>query len=136
MKKLILILIFFGVGNSSYSTEFLTVHLGQDYLMTTTKTVTISSVSNPQILSLNPFFTIFNEKNVLLLHPQKVGKTLMTIFLDNGSTTFEVTVKPKSEMPFANLIKGDFEILLLDEPPVIDELDIDAPPSEVKEGNP
>lgn len=134
--KLILISIFFLVGNSSYSSEFLTVHLGQDYLITTEKTVGIASVAHPEILSLAPFFTIFNEKNVILLHPRKVGRTSFTIFSGNKGTTFDVTVKPKAAVPFANLIKGDFEIMLLDEPPVIEELDIDAPPSNIKEEMP
>jgi len=136
MKKLFLIATFFLVGNASFSAEVLTINLGQDYILATEKMVTVASVANPSILTLAPFFTIFNEKNVLLLHPQKVGKTVFTVFWNNGSTTFDATVKPKSDAPFTNLIKGDFEIMLLDEPPVIEELDIDAPPSEVKEDTP
>jgi len=114
----------------------LTINLGDDYLIATEKPIKANFVSNPETITVSPFFTIFNEKNILLLHPTKEGKSKLMVVLDDGGTTFEVTVKPKGKRPtFVTVTKGDFELILLDAPPSLEEIEIDAPPSKYKEGN-
>lgn len=114
--------------------EVINVNLGNDYIITTDKTVKANEVSNPAILTISPFFTIFNEKNVLLLHPSKVGKTNLTFFMENSTASFEIVVKPSTKDKSVDVIKkGDFEFNLLDAPPQIkeieEELELDAPPT-------
>lgn len=130
---------------SCFAAEPLYINLGSDYIVTTAKTVKANEVSNPQILTLSPFFTIFNEKNVLLLHPQKVGKTNITFFLEDGSESFDIVIKSKgTSKNIESFKRGDFEFSLLDSPPVVaapvdntgddfedsinEDLQLDAPP--------
>ena len=111
----------------------MTINLGNDYLIVTNKPVKANFVNHPDIITVSPFFTIFNEKNILLLHPQKEGQSKLMLVLDDGGREFEVTVKPKSKKPsFIEITKGDFEFILLDAPPNLDEVDIDAPPAKGK----
>lgn len=119
--------------NRCLAAENVTIKMGNDYIITTAKTIKANEVSNPSIITVSPFFTIFNEKNVLLLHPAKVGKTNLTFFLKDGSISFEIIVKPNSkEKTIESVKKGDFEFNLLDSPPKIEELEddfeLDAPP--------
>lgn len=119
-KKILLILMFFLSTNLCIAAEEIQIELGNDYLITSDKNVKTTLIANPKIITLSPFFTIFNEKNVLLLHPERVGKTSFTIFLDKSKVIFNLTVKPKSQKPNSNTItKGCFEIMLLDAPPEI-----------------
>lgn len=118
IKKIVLtILLCFGAC-ACFAAEDFQVQLGQDYLIETDKNVSYSLVADPSILTLSPFFTIFNEKNVLLLHPQKVGKTNFTVFLDGPDLTFNVVVK-STPVNFKTISKSDYEIMLLDAPPNI-----------------
>lgn len=133
LKKILLTLIIFLSATCCFGAEVLTVNLGQDYLITTEQKVDVFEVSNPEILSLSPFFTIFNEKNVLLLHPIKLGKTKFSIVLDTGSTTFEINVVPKSDKTPTHLKLGAFDVMLLDSPPVLEEFEIDIPPQSKEE---
>jgi len=136
VRRLFLILIILLNSNLCFGAESLTINLGDDYLIATEKPIKANFVSNPETITVSPFFTIFNEKNILLLHPTKEGKSKLMVVLDDGGTTFEVTVKPKGKRPtFVTVTKGDFELILLDAPPSLEEIEIDAPPSKYKEGN-
>lgn len=96
------------------------------------KLVKNTLVSEPQILTLSPFFTIFNEKNVILLHPLKIGSSDITIFSEKEYYNFKVQVKPKGSGISSQIIKNkDFEVVPLDSLPLNDKFDIDTPP-EVK----
>ena len=125
----ILILIFLLNSNVCFGNEALTINLGDDYLIMTKTSINANAVSNPEIITLTPFFTIFNEKNVFLLHPQKEGKSNLVFFFNNESKTFEITVNTKKSKPtFITNAYGDFEFILLDAPPNLEEIEIDAPP--------
>ena len=135
MKRLFLILLFLLNTGVCFATESLTINLGDDYLIATDKPIKANFVSNPEIITLSPFFTIFNEKNILLLHTQKAGKSNMMIVLPESSTSFEVTVKPPSKKhSFVTMTKGDLEFILLDSPPNLEEIEIDAPPKKNESG--
>lgn len=120
-KILVLCLLFLNINscaNFCLAAGTIQVQLGSDYLITTGKSVKTSLVTNPELVSLTPFFTIFNEKNVLLLHPKKAGQTYITIFLKDGDASFNVIVKSdKNSHEFDNQQIGDFEIMLFDAPP-------------------
>lgn len=131
---LILFSIVLSSANFCLADETLEIQLGNDYLITSDKTIKTTFVSDERILTLEPFFTIFNEKNVWLIHPQKVGKTNLTLFLDKSDVTFNVTVRPHSQTINNKIIhKNIFEIMPLDIPPSVeDELKLDEPPKAIK----
>lgn len=142
LKSIILILAVISSSafawNKCFSAETVNLEFGNDYLVTTEKTIKANEVSNPGILTLSPFFTIYNEKNVLLLHPLKVGKTNITFFVENTKVSYEIVIKQKNATKNADTIKkGDFEFVLLDAPPVIEGaeedldkyLELDPPPT-------
>lgn len=133
--SLIFLSIILSSANFCLANEDLEVKLGNDYLIATDKTIKTTIVTDEKIITLEPFFTIFNEKNVILLHPQKVGKTTFTIFLDTSDVTFNITVRPStSTLNTRTIHKNIFEIMLLDSPPDLEgEPDLDAPPQEIKE---
>lgn len=135
IKKIYLILALILSSTFCFGAETLTLNLGSDYLIATDNPIKANSVENPSILTINPFFTIFNEKNIMLLHPEKLGKTLLTFFLDNGDISFNVTVKAKNTpCVFKPIKKNGFEVTLLDQPPELDNFEFDAPPIDM-EGN-
>ena len=124
MKNFLIFILLFLNGLNCLATEKLDIpekfeiQLGQDYLMTTDQKIQTVAIANPDIITISPFFTIFNEKNILLLHPSKVGETNFTIFLDNSDAAFHVSVKPtQKNSEFKTIQKGVFEIMLLDSPP-------------------
>lgn len=129
MKKFFLICLLFLNSTLCYANGVINIKLGNDYLIMTEKVVQTFNVSNPDIATLSPFFTLFNEKNSLLLHPQKAGETDATIFLNDGSANFSINVSDKkSTLDDKPIRMGDFEIMLLDAPPSIQDFDLDVPP--------
>lgn len=110
----------FLISSACFANEQIEINMGSDYLISTDKNITSSFVSDNSIVTLSPFFNIFNEKNVLLLHPRKEGKTKFSIFIGNDDNIFDVTVKPNStKANDTTFKKGVFEIMLLDSPPNI-----------------
>lgn len=110
--------------NASFAAENLSLKLGNDYLITCDDSMDMVSMDNPSVLTISPFFTIYNEKNVLLLHPKKAGKVVVRITLSNKSETiFGITVEPAGSVENMTTVKkGVFEIILLDLPPDKDDL--------------
>ena len=137
IKKLCLILVFILSPAFCFGADTLNLNLERDYLVTTEKAIKSNNVENPQILSASPFFTIFNEKNMLMVHPKKVGKTNFTIFLDNTEVVFSISVKPKNtQLTFCSCQKNGVEFTLLDLPPdklpIFENFEIDAPPTKIE----
>jgi len=133
IKNIFLICVLVLSTNICLADENIEIQLGNDYLITTEESIKSNFVANPDIITLNPFFTIFNEKNVLLLHPQKIGKSTFSIFLKNSDVVFNVVVKPAKTKPDTKSIYlDDFEIIPLDAPPNLQKLN--APPPLIKKG--
>ncbi len=137
MKKRLILILFFLSSNFCIAAEQIDIQIGSDYLITSDKSVKNIYVSEPDVLTISPFFTIFNEKNIFLLHPVKQGKSNVMILLDKESTTFEIKVDPKSRQKQQAIKKEYFEFLPLDAPPKPEEFELDAPPVKIKtpEGN-
>lgn len=121
--------------NSCFAVDSVSLNLGCDYLITTEDKVKANAVEKPEVLSIKPFYSIFNDKNMLLIHPEKIGKTKLTIFLEGGDQIFDVSIKPKNtpSTPTHYRFK-EVEFTLLDEPPIIENFEIDTPP-DVRGGN-
>ena len=103
----------------------------------TDDTVMLAKSENPLVVSISPFFTIFNEKNVLLLQPLMKGKTNFLVITQKGTTTFSAAVSAGKKVDSFYFKQGEFEVVLMDEPPkvqnFVEEFELDAPP-EAKEG--
>lgn len=129
MKKFfILLFLLFLNTNFCLSAERFNIQVGSDYLITSDKNVKNIFVSNPEVLTISPFFTIFNEKNVFLIHSTQQGKTNIMILLDKESKVYEINVEGKSNKKEQSIKKDYFEIMPLDTPPIIPEMEIDLPP--------
>lgn len=114
---------------SCLAKEELEIQLGNDYLITTDKAVISVFSADPSIINLSPFFTIFNEKNVYLLHPQKIGQTEITVFCKDGDYIFDLTIKPeKPAIKIKTLQTEGFEIMLLDTPPDFGKFKVNPAP--------
>lgn len=114
-KFLLLSIVFIFSSHFCSAAEELTVRLGEDYLITTEQSIRLSTVDNSSIVQLNSFFTILNEKNILLLHPLKLGSTSFKIYLNDYSIDFNVSVK-SSPVKIKPTNKKDYEIMQLDIP--------------------
>lgn len=118
IKKIIILSLILISSNLCYAAQQADLHIGTDYLITTDENVTSTLVANPNIITLSPFFTIFNEKNVYLMHPEKLGKTIATINIGAKNYTFCFVIKPQTNKPDELLIETDgLEIMPLDTPP-------------------
>lgn len=117
MKKFLTLLLFL-LSGFFFAAKAFEIQMNTDYLITTEDSAKKITVANPEILTITPFCTIYNEKDVMMLHPEKIGKTSFTIFLEGKSKTFSVIVTPeKKGAGFKPIQENGFEIILLDNPP-------------------
>lgn len=122
MKTIIKKFFFIGIlllsSTICFAAENLEIPVGNDYLITSDAKIIKSTVEDSKILTLSSFFTIYDEKNVLLLHPLKAGKTRFTIALKDKTINFNVTVRANKKATDGETIKkNNFEIMQLDSPP-------------------
>ena len=135
IKNIIFLFLILLIPQKIFAAEILDVNIGSDYVMSTEKPVSATTLDNPEIATVSPFFTIFNEKNVFLLHPQKLGSTTLTFFQGQQETVFRINVKSKSTAPVSCgnvMIKGAFEISVLDCPPPLKEFEMEVPNLNIK----
>ena len=98
----------------------------EDYIITTDGKLTQITIENNQIIDVFPLITIMNEKNTLIVHPLKEGITAFTVKKDGQEKfMFNVLVEEDKTEISTN---DDFEILPIDEPPIIMDYMIDLPP--------
>lgn len=142
--KIILILIIIFIPEYCFAIENIDLSINKNYILSTDKNVKTIALSNPEIISVCPFFTIFNEKNVLLIHPQKIGKSTLALFQEKQEVIFLINVIQKDIATPVIKTEG-FDLTILDEPPKIKEMEInslppidifeiDAPPTAINEG--
>ena len=98
----------------------------EDYIITTDGKLTQISIENNQIIDVFPLVTIMNEKNTLIIHPLKEGITAFTVKKD-GQEKFMFNVLVEEDKTEISPNDG-FEILPIDEPPIIMDYMIDLPP--------
>ena len=103
----------------------------EDCIISTDGKLTDISIEHNDIIDVYPLITIMNEKNTLIVHPLKEGKTSFSV-LKNGrdKKTFNVKVTPSNT--FIEAVEG-FEIMPLDNPPDNYEYELDIPPEISKE---
>ena len=140
MKKYILTIlsIFFILPSFSF----------EDCIVTTNGKLTDIKIQNNTVIDVFPLITILNDKNTLIVHPIKTGKTKFSVQKNKKEkVTFSVDVTPETttisdaegfdiltiDCPYAN----KQEVVEIDAPPVFEAFDneiddylknIDAPP--------
>ena len=85
MNKFLLVAISIFVGTQAFGFE--------DYLVIADSPVKSVSSSDSSVVSAMPFYTIDNEKNVILLKTFKEGKVVVTIRQQDGDRAINVDVK-------------------------------------------
>ena len=105
----------------------------EDYIITTDGKLTQISIENNQIIDVFPLITILNEKNTLIVHPLKEGITAFTV-KKNGQEKFMFNILVEEDKTEISPNDG-FEILPIDEPPIIMDYMIDEPPGVNKRVN-
>ena len=124
-KNFLTTLIIFLTATSAYAF--------QDCIITNNGKLTDISIEDNTMIDVFPLVTVMNEKNTLIVHPRKVGKTRFCV-LKNNKTISMFTVQVDEFDTFVNAPEG-FEVLTLDPPTDEFEFTLDEPPFEVKTGN-
>lgn len=116
------------IASPAFAVDFVDLEIDEDYLIITDKVIKKIEIADLSIIEIKPFFTILNEKNLMLLNPKKVGKTSFSFLSDDEKFDFEIVIKPnkKEFNDFKLTTKSGFDFLLLDKPP--ENLELDQPP--------
>ena len=124
MKKIILILsiIFLSISQ---------VLANQDYLIISNGKLTDISIEDNTVVDVYPLITIMNEKNTLIVHPLKTGKTRFCI-LKNKKEKVMFNVEITEDETRIDEVEG-FDILEIDAPEGVYDFTIDPPPEKFGE---
>lgn len=101
----------------------------EDIVISTNGKMTDIKIQNNDIIDVFPLITIMNDKNTIIVHPLKVGKTKFSIVKDNKEK-FIFNVNVGEESTRIDSVNG-FDILSIDCPPKEEPdeyFDLDAPP--------
>ena len=115
-----LILLFFLIFALSPAFAF------EDCVITTNGRLSDISIEHNDIIDVYPLVTIMNEKNTLIIHPLKVGKTRFCV-LKNNKDKVMFNVNVTEEKTTIDEVDG-FDILEIDAPPGIYDYELDIPP--------
>lgn len=118
MKKILTILLIFLMNLQAYALE--------DCLVSTNGKLTDISIEDNTVIDVYPLVTVMNEKNTLVVHPLKQGKTRFCI-LKNGKEKIMFNVNVNEIETEIEDVKG-FDILSLDTPPGVYDFALDIPP--------
>ena len=106
----------------------------EDCIITNDSKLTDIRIENHDVIDVFPLITVSNEKNTLIVHPLKTGRSNFSV-LKNDKNIVLFSVKVDSEKTTILPVDG-FEILGLDTPPDFFEYELDFPPiSEFKWNN-
>ena len=101
----------------------------EDCIVTNSGKLTDINIEDNTVIDVFPIVTIMNEKNTLIVHPLKSGRTRFCALKNNKNVVlFEVAV---TDMETTINAPDGFEVLSLDSPDNEAEFEIDPPP-EVK----
>ena len=103
-----------------------TAYAMEDCIISTDGKLTDISIGHNDIIDVYPLITIMNEKNTLIFHPLKAGKTRVCV-LKNNKEKVMFNVNITEEKTIIDEVEG-FDILQIDTPPDIYEYELDIPP--------
>lgn len=115
---------------------FFTVHLSpayalEDGLISCDKKLSDIRIEDNTTIDVFPLYTIMNEKNTLIVHPLKIGKTRFSVVKD-GRDKYVFNVKVSDDETVIGPVEG-FDIFQIDCPPDFYEFELDIPPEVVME---
>ena len=126
MKLLKILTVFFIFSAPAFAFE--------DYIITNNSKLTDIRIENHDVIDVFPLTTVMNEKNTLIVHPLKTGRSNFSV-LKNNKNIILFSVKVDNEKTTILPVDG-FEIFKLDTPPDFYEYELDLPPiSEFKWNN-
>ena len=98
----------------------------EDCIITTDGKLTDINIEDNTIIDVYPLVTVMNEKNTLIVHPLKQGKTRFCVLKNNKNLAlFDVNVyELETEI---NAPEG-YDVMTLDAPNDIFEFELDEPP--------
>ncbi|MBP7212363.1 hypothetical protein KBA27_05960 [bacterium] len=123
---LILILGLFLTTQTSKASELLYFNINNDYMISTNSQIRASSVTDQNYLTIDQFCTLHNEKNSLLIHPVRTGKTQFVIIMKSGRYIFNVITSNDYPTDNKPVKKGIFTITTVDNPPDTDASDVNV----------
>lgn len=100
----------------------------EDCIISADGKLTDISIEDNQIIDVYPLVTLMNEKNTLIVHPLKTGKTRFCV-LKNGKEKIMFNVSVSEDKTIIDNVEG-FDIFEIDEP--VYEYELDIPPELVK----
>ena len=104
----------------------ITAHAYQDYIIISDGALTDINIEDKSIIDVFPLITVMNEKNILIVHPLKPGKTRFCALKNNKSLAlFKVGV---NEFETRIIPPKGYEVLSIDSPTNEFEFEIDEPP--------
>lgn len=86
----------------------------EDYMIISETPVKSVTVQDPEILTAKPVFTIDNEKKIIIVTPQKAGKTKVTVNLYEETKSLDIKV---NENKTTIKPQAGFNYYLMDIPP-------------------
>lgn len=118
IKKIILLFSLIFAASPAFAFE--------DCIITTNGKLSDISIEHNEIIDVYPLITIMNEKNTLIIHPLKAGKTRFCV-LKNNKDKVMFNVNITEEKTTVDEVDG-FDILEIDTPPGIYDYELDTPP--------
>lgn len=98
----------------------------EDCIITTDSKITNINIEDNTVIDVFPIITIMNEKNTLIVHPLKSGKTRFCVLKNDKSLAlFEVEV---TDFETRINTPNDFETFTIDKPFDEFEFELDDPP--------
>ena len=108
----------------------LSVYAYEDCFVTNTGNLTDISIEDNTIVDVYPMVTIMNDKDTLIFHPLKTGKTRVCVLKNNKNIImFNVMV---TELETIVDAPDGFEVLTIDKPFDEFEFTLDEPPKGVR----
>ncbi len=98
----------------------------EDCIITNDGKLTDISIEHNDIADVYPLITIMNDRNTLIVHPLKAGKTRVCV-LKNNKEKVMFNIEVTEEKTIIDEVKG-FDILTIDAPPEVYEYELDLPP--------
>lgn len=118
IKKFLISILILSVAQAVYAYE--------DCIITNSGKLTDINIEDNTIIDVYPIVTVMNEKNTLMVHPLKTGKTRFCVLKNNKSLAlFDAEI---DEFETKINAPDGFEVLTLDSPFDEFEFELDEPP--------
>lgn len=118
IKKFLISILILSVAQAVYAYE--------DCIITNNGKLTDINIEDNTIIDVYPIVTVMNEKNTLMVHPLKTGKTRFCVLKNNKSLAlFDAEI---DEFETRINAPDGFEVLTLDSPFDEFEFELDEPP--------